>query len=124
MDKDLKAIELVIGLVAKTGLYFSCVDGCYAESEKRFIENYIGQLSRVGDVSEVKDLLEHATDRHFTLEEIVADTKALLASFDSGEDRQAILLSLYNFIDNVIKADGVEHPAEREALLHWLEALK
>ena len=124
MDNQHKAIELVIGLVAKTGLYFSCVDGNYDESERRFIDNYIGQLAAVGDVSEVKAMLDNAIDKHYTHDEIVADTKALLATFESADDRRAVLLSLYNFIDNVIKADGVEHPAEREALLRWLEALK
>ena len=33
-----QAIELVVKLVAKTGLYFSCVDGEYADSERQFIE--------------------------------------------------------------------------------------
>ncbi len=124
MDNQHKAIELVIGLVAKTGLYFSCVDGNYDESERRFIDNYIGQLAAVGDVSEVRAMLDSAIDKRYTHDEIVADTKALLATFESADDRRAVLLSLYNFIDNVIKADGVEHPAEREALLRWLEALK
>ena len=124
MDKELRAIEIVVNLVAKTGLYFGCVDGNYDESERRFIENYIGQLSRVGDVSEVQAMIEHALDQHFTLEEIIADTKELLASFDEPTARQAIIMSLFQFIDAVIKADGVEHPAEREALIKWAEALR
>jgi hypothetical protein len=32
-------------------------------------------------------------------------------------------MSMYNFIQRVITADGVEHPNEVEALQKWAEAL-
>ncbi len=124
MEQDTRAIELIVKLVAKTGLYFSCVDGVYDDSERRFVENYIGQLSRVGDATEVKDMIEHALEQHFTHDEIVADTRELLSMFASPNDRQAIVMALFQFVNSVIKADGVEHPAEKEALIRWAEALR
>lgn len=124
MEQDIKAIELIVKLVAKTGLYFSCVDGVYDDTERKFIENYIGQLSRVGDASEVKQMIEHALDQHFTHDEIVANTRELLSRFPSPNDRHAIVMALFQFVDSVIKADGVEHPAETEALIKWAEALR
>ena len=59
----------------------------------------------------------------FTLDEIVADTRQLLGYFPEVEDKKAIVMSMYNFIQRVITADGVEHPNEVEALQKWAEAL-
>ncbi|MBQ1724246.1 MAG: TerB family tellurite resistance protein [Muribaculaceae bacterium] len=118
-----QAIELVVKLVAKTGLYFSCVDGEYADSERQFIENYLAQLSKVGPVDEVQDMLRKALYNRFTLEEVVADTKALLAQFDRPLDRQSIIMSLFQFIDKVVKADGVERGEEKSAIIAWAKAL-
>lgn len=123
MENDYKSIELTIKLVAKTGLFFACVDGTYADSEREFIENYINNLSKVGPVDEVKEMLENALNVHFTLDEIVADTRQLLGYFEQPEDKQAIVMSMFNFIQHVITADGVEHPAEVEALKQWAEAI-
>ena len=110
-------------LMAKTGLFFASVDGEYSQSERIFIENYINSLSQVGPVDEVKDMLENALNTRFTLEEIIADTRQLLGYFPEVEDKKAIVLSMYNFIQQVIQADGVEHPAEKDALLQWANAL-
>ena len=107
MENNYDSIELTVKLVAKTGLFFACVDGEYSESEKIFIENYINSLSNV----------------RFTLDEIVADTRQLLGYFPEVEDKKAIVMSMYNFIQRVITADGVEHPNEVEALQKWAEAL-
>ena len=123
MEQNTQAIELVVKLVAKTGLFFSCVDGEYADSERQFIENYLSQLSKVGPIDEVEEMLRNALHNHFTLDEVVADTKALLAQFDRPGDRQMVIMSLYQFIDKVIKADGVENPDERQALIDWAKAL-
>ena len=123
MEENYQSIELVVKLMAKTGLLFASVDGDYADSERAFIENYINQLSKVGPVDEVKDMLENALNVKFTLDEIIADTRQLLTYFDRPEDKQAIVMSMYNFIQQVITADGVEHPAEKDALLQWATAL-
>ena len=123
MEEKYQSIELVVKLMAKTGLFFASVDGEYADSERIFIENYINQLSKVGPVDEVKDMLENALNQHFTLDEIIADTRQLLTYFAQPEDKQAIVMSMASFIEQVILADGVEHPAEKEAFLNWANAL-
>ena len=123
MEEKYQSIELVVKLMAKTGLFFASVDGEYSQSERIFIENYINRLSQVGPVDEVKDMLENALNTRFTLEEIIADTRQLLGYFPEVEDKKAIVLSMYNFIQQVIQADGVEHPAEKDALLQWANAL-
>ena len=68
-------------------------------------------------------MLENSLNMRFTLDEIVADTRQLLTYFEQPEDKQAIVMSMYNFIQQVILADGVEHPAEKDALLKWANAL-
>ena len=123
LDKDSRAVERIIHLMIKTGLFFGCVDGEYADAERQFIENFAQQLQQAGPIDEVQDMLDHATDHQYTLDEIIADTKALLDEFDSPNERQMVTLALYQFIDNVIKADGVEHPAEHEAFIAWGKAL-
>lgn len=122
-EKDIKAVERVIKLMTKTGLFFGCVDGNYDATERQFIDNFTARLSAVGPIDEVQDMLAHATDVHYTLDEIVAETRELLNGFDNLAERQTVALALYQFIDNVIKADGVEHPAEREAFVAWNKAL-
>jgi hypothetical protein len=123
MEENYQSIELVVKLMAKTGLFFASVDGEYADSERTFIENYINQLSAVGPVDEVKDMLENALNQHFTLDEIIDETRQLLTYFTQPEDKQAIVMSMANFIEQVIRADGVEHPAEKQAFLAWANAL-
>ncbi len=123
MEENYQSIELVVKLMAKTGLFFASVDGEYADSERTFIENYINQLSAVGPVDEVKDMLENALNQHFTLDEIIDETRQLLTCFTQPEDKQAIVMSMANFIEQVIRADGVEHPAEKQAFLAWANAL-
>lgn len=124
MAQDYQAIAKAVKVVAKTGLYFSCIDGNYADSERQFIENYINELSQYGGVDdEIKPLLDNPMDKHYTLDEVVADTRDLLESIDSPADRRAIAITLADFIGQVVMADGVERPAEREAFLKWADAV-
>jgi len=124
MEQNLKPIELIVKLVVKTGLYFSRVDGNYDQNEQQFLSNYLKQLEAVGPVDEeVRQMVERAITSNYTQDEIVADTKQLFACFDSADDRQAIAVALFNYIDRVVKADGKEQPAERLAMLKWAQAL-
>ena len=123
MQDNYQSIELVVKLMAKTGLFFASIDGEYAQSEREFIENYISSLANVGPIDEVKDMLQNSLNVHFTLDEIIADTRQLLDYFPQGEDKQAIVLSMAHFIEQVILADGQEHPAEKEAFEQWANAL-
>ena len=67
----------------------------------------------------LKGLLQKA----YTLNEVVAETKDLVAEFNPTE-KTVILYMLKNFAQNVIKADGLSHPNEEKALKDWEEALK
>ena len=123
MEENYQSIELVVKLMAKTGLFFASVDGDYSPSEKEFIESYINKLASVGPVDEVKEMLENSLNVRYTLDEIIAETKQLLNYFSQPEDKQAIVVSMANFIEQVIMADGVEHPEEKQAFLQWANAL-
>ena len=67
----------------------------------------------------LKGLLQKA----YTLDEVVTETKDLVAEFNPTE-KTVILYMLKNFAQNVIKADGLSHPNEEKALKDWEEALK
>jgi len=123
MAQDYNAIAKAVKVVAKTGLFFSCIDGEYADSEKQFIENYINELAQFGGIDEVTPLLDNPLDKHYTLDEVIADTRDLLESIDSPADRRAIAITLADFIRQVVMADGKERPAEREAFIKWADGV-
>ena len=98
MEQNTLPIEIIVKLAAKTGLYFACVDGDYDKSEQEFIARYLDRLAEVGDVSDVRYMIEHATDVPVTW-------------------------ALYRFIDKVIHVDGVVREPEREAFETWINSL-
>jgi len=120
MEKD--AISKVIVLAAKTGLYFSHVDGSYDEKEKNFINSYIERLSQIGPVDEVKDELNEALNSTYTQEQVVEATKDLLSEFN-GLDKALIKAVLTQYVRQVIKADGETAEAEQKAFKEWKEAI-
>lgn len=121
MDK--KPIEKVIKLVAKTGLFFAHADGEYDVREKKFIDGFIDKLAQIGPVDEVKAELEVSLAKAYTLDEIVAETKDLLVSFNMPE-QDVIKLTLRQFVANVINSDCVEKKAETELFRDWIKALE
>jgi len=112
----------VIGLMAETGLFFAKADGQYDNAEKDFIENFLKNLGQYGDVSEVKETVEGALGKTFTLDKIVADTQDLVKGFNDTE-KAAILATIGGFIAKLIASDGVEHPAEKANFDAWKKAL-
>jgi len=122
MTMDTSAVSKVINLMAETGLFFAQADGKYDDREKSYIENFLNNLSAYGDVSEVKETVEGALAKKFTLDGIVADTKDLISGFNDTE-KAAIVATLGGFIANLIKADGVEAKAETENFEAWKRAL-
>ena len=120
---DTIAIEKIIKLVAKTGLFFASADGVYSTRENKFIADFIGKLSEFGPTDEIDGYLNGLLQKAYTLDEVVAETKDLIAQFNPTE-KTVILYMLKNFSQNVIKADGIAHPKEEEALVKWEEALK
>ena len=116
-------LELVIKLVAKTGLFFAKVDGNYSMRERAFMKSYIDQLVQSGGTEdEVRTLLGDIERRSITLDEVVADTRELLSQL-SENDARIVKLMLYSYINDVVKADGDDCPAEKEAFVAWSKAL-
>lgn len=112
-----------ITLMAKTGLFFANADGQYTESEKKFITDFVLGIEKVGDMEEalkaqVMDTVNHA----YTLEGVVAETKALLGGFNPDE-QLAIKKSLRAFANQVIMADGNRCTTEQENYINWKKAL-
>ena len=44
LNMETSAIEKIIKLVAKTGLFFASADGVYSTRENKFIADFIGKL--------------------------------------------------------------------------------
>ncbi len=122
MNENVNLIEQVIKLVARTGLFFAKADGDYTEREQAFINEYVNQLARDGSPDEVRALLGDVEHEPVTLDQLIADTQALLAQLPVA-DGQMVSLMLYAFINDVVKADGDDCPAEKEALRQWCAAL-
>ena len=119
---DTRKIEQVINLMAETGLFFAKADGEYSIKEKSFIESFLTKLGNYGDVNEVKDNIEAYLSKSIALDQIIADTKALLAGFNDVE-KAGILASLAGFIENGIKSDNAATAPEVANFEAWKKAL-
>ncbi|MCR4765633.1 MAG: hypothetical protein K5856_05620 [Bacteroidaceae bacterium] len=120
--KDTKPIEKVIWLIAKTGLFFAHADGKYDVREKNFIKGFIDKLAEIGPVDDIKEKLESSLQHNYKLEDIVSETKDLLAYFNPAE-QSVIKLTLTQFVNNVITSDYVENKAESDLFIEWKKAL-
>lgn len=119
MEKVIDTIKLM----AKTGLFFANSDGNFAERERDFLENFVGGIESVGDISdelkaEVKDTLNHSYD----LDGIVRETLQLVEGFNDDE-RKAILVTTSLFIRKVILSDTRVESKERENYELWKKAV-
>ena len=119
MEKIIDTIKLM----AKTGLFFANSDGNFAERERDFLENFVGGIESVGDISdelkaEVKDTLNHSYD----LDGIVKETLQLVEGFNDDE-RKAILVTTSLFIRKVILSDTRVESKERENYDLWKKAV-
>ena len=119
MEKIIDTIKLM----AKTGLFFANSDGNFAERERDFLENFVGGIESVGDISdelkaEVKDTLNHSYD----LDGIVRETLQLVEGFNDDE-RKAILVTSSLFIRKVILSDTRVESKERENYELWKKAV-
>ena len=119
MEKIIDTIKLM----AKTGLFFANSDGNFAERERDFLENFVGGIESVGDISdelkaEVKDTLNHS----YNLDGIVKETLQLVEGFNDDE-RKAILVTTSLFIRKVILSDTRVESKERENYELWKKAV-
>jgi len=119
----MEKIVSVIKLMAKTGLFFANADGIYQKKEKRFIEDFVSGINQIAGIEQdVKQDVLDSLDKKFTLNEVIAETNALVKDF-SAEEREAILRCIENFIKKVIDADGHVHPLEAENFRLWRQAV-
>ena len=121
--ENVNALELVIKLVAKTGLFFAKVDGNYSERERAFINAYIEQLmAQGGTQEEVREIIGDVENRNISFDEVMTDTRQLLKALSPAE-ANLVKMALYAFINDIVKADGDDCPAEKEAFVKWNKAL-
>lgn len=121
--RDIKPIEKVVWVAAKTGLFFAKADGIYDVREKKFIEGFIDKLSAVGPVDDVKAELDSLLAKNDTLDDIIGGTKDLLSYF-APVDQEVIKDVLRKFVTKVINADFVEKEEETILFKEWKKAIK
>jgi hypothetical protein len=113
----------IIKLTAKTALFFAHCDGEYSQRERDFVEGYLAGIEQFGDVPEelktdVRDTLNH----QYELYPLLAETKGLIDDFTLYE-KAAVLHTIDEFVQQVIKADGEERKSERENYAQWKREL-
>lgn len=109
----------VVKLMARTGLFFASCDGNYDQRERQFIEGYIAGIEQIGDLDkELKGSVRHSLDETPTLDQIIADTRALLDGFNDDE-RKVIVMTIDVFIDKVIRLDGKTDSSEAANYAEW-----
>ena len=80
-------------------------------------------MELIGDVdSELKAQVMDSVNHAYSLDEIVAETQALLSGF-SLEEQKAIRQSMEAFVNDIIMADGNRCSAEQENYSKWKEAI-
>ena len=121
--ENLKTLEQVVKLVAKTGLFFAKVDGEYTEREQAFMQAYIDQLVQAGGTTEeVEALIGNLEQETITLDEVIADTHALLNSLPPN-DARIVKIMLFSYVSDIVAADGDDCPAEKAAFETWNQSL-
>ncbi|MBO7609916.1 MAG: TerB family tellurite resistance protein [Muribaculaceae bacterium] len=121
--EDIRTLEKVIRLVAKTGLFFAKVDGEYSDRERAFLQAYIDQLVNAGGTpEEVQALIGNIEEQNITLDNVVADTREVLQCLPDN-DARIVKITLYSYISDIVAADGDDCPAEKAAFEAWCEAL-
>jgi len=108
-----------IKLMAKTGLFFAHCDGEYTDRERQFVEGFVSGIEQIGSIDEsVKQEVLDSVNHTYTLEEVLAETKELVAKFNDDE-RKAILATLDGFIKKVMRVDNEIETAEKKAYVAW-----
>lgn len=108
-----------VKLAAEIGLFFAKVDNDYDEREKEFLVGYIKELEKSNPLSEEeKSLISEMSEHHFTLNEVIQDTKDLLVEY-SEEDKYPLLNTISVLINQVINADGKVTTEEADSFTLW-----
>lgn len=115
MDKRIKIIELC----SKTGVFFGGCDGDYSESERNFVSSFLKNLKKEYTIDEETEAMVNGVlEKTYTIEEIIDETNQMLEGLTTDEKKQVKEL-LSQFIDAVIKADGVLDPNEIKFYNQW-----
>lgn len=119
-DKETKLVRLV----AETGTFFGKCDGCYDESERSFVDNYIARLQSQQSIPEdkVRDI-KASIREDLTLEDVVSSTNAFSDELPE-EQKISFKRTMSYFIYKLIRADGVLHPNEIEAYDNWKQGVE
>jgi hypothetical protein len=111
--------ERVALLFAKTGVFFANCDGVYDKREKDFINEFVSSLKGISIISdEIAHIILNTDSNEITFESITEDTTRVLSECDK-DTNETLLAALENFIDKVIKADGIIHPNEKKYFNEW-----
>ena len=74
-----------IKLMAKTGLFFAHCDGDYTDRERDFVEGFLAGIEQIGSVDdEVKNAVLDSVNHTYTLDEVLEETKQLVAGGQQG----------------------------------------
>lgn len=119
MENNIKFVELL----AKTGVFFGAADGNYDDKERAFVNLFIGFLKVQAHVDgNVEEVVRKATEKSYTIDEIISETKNALAK-ESADEKAKTLASMANFINTIICIDGVEDSDEKKFFDQWKKEL-
>lgn len=122
--KNREFTEQLCVLTAKTGIFFAKCDGDYDEREQNFIHSYLNVLNLNGILTSwTKANIENLEFSNLTIQQIVDDTRLLLAHLEAKE-RIDCVKALKRFIQKVLQADNVIKPEETENFRIWKEQIE
>ena len=115
--------KLVI-LLAKIGVFFANCDGCYDQCEKNFIRNFIALLSEKNFIdSSTNEILEGIEGKVISIDIVIQETKSFVDLLQEIE-KDACLSAIEDFIERLIKSDGVIHAKEAENFALWKRGVR
>lgn len=115
--------ELAI-LLIKIGLFFANCDGDYDPREKRFITDFIMslELNNILDTNSLNDDVVNEI-KYDDIKENINEMNKFVSQLKK-EEKVPFVSMIDNFIDGIIKADGIIHPQETFYYNMWKENVK
>ncbi|MCQ2323729.1 MAG: hypothetical protein MJZ53_02610 [Paludibacteraceae bacterium] len=110
-------------LIIKIGSLFANCDGEYDNREKKFVENFITSLKEEMHFNEEQiSMLLSMSNRTFTYEDVILDTKNMLLNFDE-ETRPQVNDVIQKFVSELIAIDGRYADEEIALQKKWNKSL-
>lgn len=122
--QEVRMEEQLAILLIKIGLFFANCDGVYDPREKKFITNFIMSLELNGliDTGSLKeDVVKDI--KYDDINGIIDETNKFIGQLEEDE-REPFGSMLNNYIEGIIKADGVIDPNETHYYNMWKEEVK